>query len=106
MQFHLYFVLKSLVICTNVRTSFRGEGVLRIALRVLYPTSSSLGGLVQYIELLSAVSVPSTLQQIFNFFETTKFYGIFSVTITKISIFHAVFGISSLGHLSAAIPPN
>ena len=30
------------------------------------------------------------------FFETAKFYGIFSVTITKISIFHAVLGISSL----------
>ena len=44
--------------------------MLRIALRVLYPTSSSLGGLVQYIELLSAVSVSSTLPQIFNFFLT------------------------------------
>ena len=42
--------------------------MLRIALRVLYPTSSSLGGLVQYIELLSAVSVSSKLPQIFNFF--------------------------------------
>ena len=30
------------------------------------------------------------------FFETTKFHGIFSVTITEISIFHAVLGVSSL----------
>ena len=37
------------------------------------------------------------VQQIF---ETTKFYGIFSVTITIISTFHAVLGISSLGHRS------
>ena len=34
------------------------------------------------------------------FFETAKFYGIFSVTITKNSIFHAVMGVSSLGHRS------
>ena len=39
--------------------------------------------------------------QKYNFFsETAKFYGIFSVTITIISIFHAVLGVSSLGHLS------
>lgn len=37
------------------------------------------------------------VQQIF---ETAKFYSIFSVTITKISIFNAVLGISSLGHRS------
>ena len=30
------------------------------------------------------------------FFETTKFHGIFSVTITEISIFHTVLGVSSL----------
>ena len=30
------------------------------------------------------------------FFETTKFHGIFSVTITEISIFHTIFGVSSL----------
>ena len=35
-----------------------------------------------------------------TFFETAKFYGIFSVTITKNSIFHAVLGISSLGYSS------
>ena len=34
------------------------------------------------------------------FFETAKFYGIFSVVITKKSIFHSIFGVSSLGHLS------
>ena len=42
------------------------------------------------IELLEGTS------QRYNFFETTKFYGIFSVTITIISISHAVFGVSSL----------
>ena len=34
------------------------------------------------------------------FSETAKFYGIFSVTITKISIFYTIFGFSSLGHRS------
>ena len=63
--------------------------MLRIALRVLYPTSSSLGGLVQYIELLSAVSVPSTLHQIFNFFDICKREGDF---VRFLSLGHLAVG--------------